>query len=339
MFKIFTSLFLVFISTSAISAKDNSQSTTFKETVYEIDATLKAQHYNPKELQGSAYQKVLSEMKVLAGTATSQKEFIDGFRIIWSDGPFSHVQLSKAGQSAEALSTYFDTLRIGGGGAVLTWKQDTAVLTINTMMGLDTIEEIDAAYKTIASKGANALIIDLRNNEGGAFAIRPMVSHLIAEPFDAGSFVAQRWNIKHQKAPTKAELQAIKPWAGWSVKKFWADVQTEEAIRVQFKPSGDTFNGPVYILTSSRTASAAELATDALKSIGRATIVGEKTKGEMLSQKPYDIQGNLHLFVPIADYYSIQNGRIEGIGVSVDVAVPSDQAMAKVLKMIKELDK
>lgn len=334
MFKILISLFLAFFSTLAIGSEDNSETTTFRETVFEIDATLKAQHYNPTELQGIPYQKILSEMKALAGTAKSQKEFIDGFREIWRDGPFSHVQLSEAGQSAEELSNYFDTLRVGGGGAVLFWRKDIAVLTINTMMGLDTIEEIDAAYKSIASKRAEALIIDLRKNEGGAFAVRPMISHLIKEPFDAGSFVAQPWNRKHQSPPTKAELQAIKPWSGWSVTKFWEDVQTEEVLRVHFKPSGDTFMGPVYILTSSYTASAAELATDALKGIGRATLVGERTAGEMLSQKPYDIAGGFHLFLPIADYYSIQNGRIEGNGVAPHVAVTSGNAMDVALNLI-----
>jgi hypothetical protein len=87
------------------------------------------------------------------------------------------------------------------------------------------------------------------------------------------------------------------------------------------------FRGPVFVLTSGRSLSAAEIAADALKAIGRATIVGEKTPGVVLSSKLFDIPGGFHLRVPIADYYSIRNGRLEGTGVSPDIPVSADQAL------------
>ena len=78
--------------------------------------------------------------------------------------------------------------------------------------------------------------------------------------------------------------------------------------------------------------SAAEIAADALKSIGRAKIVGEKTPGIVLSSKVFDIPGGLHLRVPIADYYSIRNGRLEGAGVTPDIPVSADQALDVALR-------
>ena len=51
------------------------------------------------------------------------------------------------------------------------WTGKIPIMEVKTMMGVDTIEQINEAYKQIDAKNPQALIIDLRNNEGGAFAI------------------------------------------------------------------------------------------------------------------------------------------------------------------------
>ena len=47
----------------------------------------------------------------------------------------------------------------------------------------------------------------------------------------------------------------------------------------------------------------------------------------MLSQKMYDVPGGFHLGLPIADYYSIVSGRIEGQGIPPDIEVDAASAM------------
>jgi carboxyl-terminal processing protease len=299
--------------------------TDYVDVAAHISKTMRAHHYNPAELETPGYKRVEAAVAALAETAESDEAFISGFREIWKNGPFSHVELNPARGTADDLAAYLDNLRIGGGGAVLTWRGDDAILTVNTMMGLDTIEEIDTAYATIAEKGADSLIIDLRENGGGAFAIRPLVGHVIDQQFDAGGFVSQRWNAENDHAPTASDLKTVEPWDGWSIRAFWADVQAQPLTRMRFAPVEPVFEGPVYVLISKRTASAAELAADALKISGRAVLIGETTAGEMLSQKIYDVPGGFHLSLPIADYYSAENGRIEGVGVAPDIE--TDAAM------------
>lgn len=304
-----------------------SSRTNFHEVVAAINETMRAYHYNPAELDTPEYRRIETAVAALAEGATSDEAFMKDFREIWKNGPFSHVTINVAHQSADDLADYLDTIRIGGGGASLAWQGDVAVLTVNTMMGLDTIEEIDAAYAEIAERETSGLIIDLRENGGGAFAVRPLVSHLLTQPFDAGSFVSQHWNAAHRREPSRADLKAVDPWEGWSIKAFWADVQTDPVTRIRFSPAEPGFDGPVYVLTSKRTASAAELATDALKSANRAIIIGENTAGEMLSQKIYDVPGGFHLSLPIADYYSVVNGRIEGVGIKPDIETDAADAL------------
>jgi carboxyl-terminal processing protease len=309
--------------------------TDYAEVVAAINETMRAYHYNPAELDSPEYRQIEVAIAALAESATSDEAFLAGFRTIWNKGPFSHVTLNVAQQPADELADYLDTIRIGGGGAVLSWQDDVAVLTVNTMMGLDTIEEIDAAFDVIAERGASALIIDLRENGGGAFAVRPLVSHLLTETFDAGSFVSQPWNAVHDREPGRDDLDAIDPWVGWSIKAFWADVQINPVTRISFSPEEPGFDGPVYVLTSKLTASAAELAADALQSAQRAIIIGEQTAGQMLSQKFYDIPGGFHLALPIADYYSVVHGRIEGAGIKPDIETDAADALNVALMQLR----
>ncbi len=211
----------------AVSHADDpvNPNTNYPEVATAINETMRAYHYDPAELDTPAYKRIEAAISELAEVTTSDEAFIEGFQEIWKNGPFSHVAISKAQQPADALANYLDTMRIGGGGAVLAWQGDVAVLTVNTMMGLDTIEEINAAYDQIAARETDALIIDLRENRGGAFAIRPLVSHLLTKPVDAGGFISRRWNAEHRRGPNTTELAGSIPGrAGRS------------------RPSGPTFN-------------------------------------------------------------------------------------------------
>lgn len=300
----------------------------FTATAEAINTTMRTYHYNPAELELPAYQAIEAGLLELGETAGTSEEFRTGFNALWEDGPFSHVSLNIAQAPVAEMAAHFDSMRVGGGGAVLSWEGDTAILDVNTMMGLDTIEEIETAYRSITERGADKLIIDLRGNSGGAFAVKPLVEHVINQPFDAGAFISQPWNAAYDRAPTQADLETVEPWTGWSVIDFWASAQNEMITRVRFQPeTEDHFDGPVYVLIDSQTFSAAEMAADALDASGRVTIIGEATQGHMLSQTIFDIPGGFHLALPIADYYSMANGRIEGHGVTPDIVINSADAL------------
>lgn len=310
-----------------ICADGLGQSADFREAAETINDAIRANHYHPAELDSDAYRQIEANVIALGEKAASAEEFMDGFNALWRQGPFSHVGLQKAQESAAARYARLDTLLAGDDAVTLAWKDSTAILTVNTMSGADTVKKIDAAYEEIAARKAEKLVIDLRSNRGGAFAVVPLVGHLIDKPIDAGVFVVGSWYANHQKPPGRADFPSARPWRGYSVKAFQADVLKRPLTSYRIDPMQPFFQGPVVVLTSARSISAAEIAADALKSIGRAQIIGEKTAGVVLSSKVFDIPGGFHLRVPIADYYSIGNGRLEGFGVTPDVAVSADQAL------------
>lgn len=307
----------------------------YADVVLAADEAMQRWHYNPGELQTDAYKAMGARVAALAATAGSPAEFAKAFTTAWREhGPFSHVRIDVANASAADTAAYLDGMKVGGAGARLSWKDDVAILTVDTMMGSDTIEQINAAFDEIARNSPKALVVDLRNNEGGAFAGIPLVGHVVDTPFDAGAFVSQTWARETKRPPVASDLTEVAPWTGWSLTTFWRDAQDNRLTRIQFQPMAPHYAGPVYVLTSSATASAAEMTADAFRTSGRATLIGEKTKGAMLSQKMYDLPQGLQLSLPIADYYSVRIGRIEGAGVTPDVAVPAAEAMGVALEKV-----
>lgn len=295
---------------------------------------IRANHFDPDALNDPAYLAIEARVSALAVQAQGREEFVAGFNRIWREGPFSHVRLTEARASAAATAVQLDQIRVGE-GARLTWEGDVAVLTVKTLIGVDTIEQIEAAYDEIDVRGASGLIIDLRNNDGGAFAVRPLVGHLIDVPFDAGAFVSRNWSrTDRTRPPTRSEVEALTPWAGWSLVTFWRDVSQAPVTRLQFTPMTPRYEGPVFVLIGPGSFSAAELAADALATSGRATLIGQTTAGRMLSQQPFDLPEGFQLFLPTADYYGARTGRIEGAGVAPDVAVAVDDAMAEGLSRL-----
>ena len=233
------------------------------------------------------------------------------------------------------MAEFIDTMQVGNSSVSLNWEGQTAILTVTTMTGLDTKERVFEAYREIAKNKTNSLIIDLRNNTGGTFAGVPLVGHVLSDSIDAGIFVSRKWWKNNTEAPVMADIQNLEPWQGWSIKSFWHDVQEAPLTRVKFMPMNPHFNGPVYVLISNKTASAAEFTVDAIAQEENVTIIGETTAGEMLSQKMYDLPHGFQLSLPIAEYYSHRIGKIEGKGVEPDIEINQSVAIDIAISLIE----
>ena len=303
-----------------------------------ISQLMSKYHYNPAELNTNEYRALETKVMGLANSAQTQREYLTGFNDYWKDGPFSHVTLGLSKKNAQQMAEYLDTLRVGEQSVSLQWNQKTAILTVNTMMGVDTKERIIEAYREVASKEAKALIIDLRNNTGGTFAGLPLVGHVLTDTIDVGIFVSRKWWENNTREPKLADVQNLTPWEGWSLMTFWKDVQEDPLTRIQFTPMYPHFAGSVYVLTSSKSASAAEFTIDAFAHKEKVTIIGETTAGQMLSQKMYDLPNGFQLSLPIAEYYSTRIGKIEGKGVKPDIAIDQSVAMDLAISLTQGVD-
>lgn len=162
---------------------------------------------------------------------------------------------------------------------------------------------IDAAMLML--KETDVLIIDLRENTGGGGASdERLLGHL---------------------SPTPIPMAVIQ----------WRNEDgtiTSDARHVSVPAGGPAYpDKPVFVLTSSRTFSAAEGVVYDLKAAKRATIVGEKTRGGgNPANRANDLGYGIGAFIP--------NGRVvhpttgtgwEGVGITPDIATAKDGALTE----------
>jgi carboxyl-terminal processing protease len=310
------------------------KATRYTSLVDEIEQLMQNNVYNKAVLDSEAFSLIQANLHELAKQSKTDKEFIDSFNQRWKKGPFSHVQLQQSAQSSTQFAKHLDAINVGDDAVQLSFNDDVAILTVNTMMGNNTIEFIKNAYQRIDESNPRALIIDLRKNQGGAFAIVPLVEHLLQSPLDAGVFLSRKYYDFNTSPPNSTEVSLQEPWREWSLLSFWQYAADNAMTRVLFNPQRPTYKGLLYVLISHTTASAAELAAEAMQASGRATLVGEKTAGAMLSQKPYDLSNGWIIFLPFADYVSKHSGSLEGKGIHPDIETSADQAMDRALSEI-----
>lgn len=184
---------------------------------------------------------------------------------------------------------------------------------------LDLREFVNPKYggETLASvmsfiEHTDAIIVDLRQNDGGS----PEMVQLLASYFfsSAPVHLANHYN--------RPKNEMTESW-------------TLSDVKGMRRPGTD-----LYILTSSKTFSAAEAFSYQLKQLKRATIVGEKTAGGAHLTGSVIATGKFYVRIPQGRTTSpLTNSNWEGIGVTPDIEVLADEALkvaqSKALERIK----
>jgi C-terminal processing protease CtpA/Prc len=165
-----------------------------------------------------------------------------------------------------------------------------------------------AAMTLVADTGA--LVIDLRRCRGGHPA---MVSLVCAYLFDESEHVNDIYSRRDNRTF-----------------QFWTP---------PYVP-GRRFGGtkPVWVLTSSTTFSGGEELAYDLQATGRATIVGETTRGGAHPTNRHRLAEDLYLTVPDARAINPRTGaNWEGVGVTPDVEAPAGQALSRAVELARNL--
>ena len=175
---------------------------------------------------------------------------------------------------------------------------------------------------------AKTLILDVRKHRGGGMdEMDVMFAQLFAKPTDLLEMDTRAAVDSRDSSGTEDEATVFKVAGPAGVVR-----RLHRAIPAA-QPSG-LQSAKVFVLTSSHSASAAEHFALALKRTGRATLIGETTRGAGNYGQPFPLPGGYAAFIPFGRTFDPATGQgWEGVGVKPDIAVPADAALDEALKL------
>ncbi|MGD1909304.1 MAG: carboxyl-terminal processing protease CtpA [Rivularia sp. (in: cyanobacteria)] len=198
--------------------------------------------------------------------------------------------IQRDGASQKEISIIRDRITINPIIAKLQKNKENNIGYIRlTQFNANASTELAHAVNTLEEKGADAYILDLRNNPGGLL--------------QAGIEVARLWLDSGIVVYTVNRL----------------------GIEGSFESFGSALTkDPLVVLVNQGTASASEILAGALQDNHRATLVGEKTFGKGLIQSLFQLSDGSGLAVTIAKYETPSHRDINKLGITPDQVVTSE---------------
>ncbi len=175
---------------------------------------------------------------------------------------------------------------------------------------------------------AETVIFDVRTNKGGGMS---QTVAMLPYLFDKET-VLVRGDTRASVIEDMGGAPNMPPWVRLASPSTQG-VRTEDTFVKPHPSERRLFDAKVYVLTSNFTASAAEAFAFGLKTIGRATLIGERTTGGGHFAPPGQrVDDKFAAFVPIGRAYDPRTGKgWEGTGVQPDIKVPAEKALVEAL--------
>jgi hypothetical protein len=265
----------------------------FPETAGQLADLLRRRHSE------GAY--AVDDAEQLARLVTTDLQSVNGDRHLSLQYHADRVPEKQGAAVLESIRGDFDT-SLGGVPRVELLDGGVAVLELAPMLfPLEWSAEPLGAALALVSR-ARALIVDLRANRGGdPDTVAFVCSHLLDQ---------------------RTHLNSM----------YWRDGERTEQSWSQPHVPGSRFGGskPVYVLTSNHTFSAAEELAYDLQQLGRATVVGERTRGGAHPRDGWTVHPHLEASIPVGRAINPVSGtNWEGTGVEPDVSCAADEALER----------
>lgn len=246
----------------------------------------------------------------LAALVTTDLQSVNGdkhLRLLHSEEPLPEkmtdpaVQLEMLREPAERSA--------GGFGRVERLDGNVGYLAVEPLLFPPTLSGAPLAAAMTLLAGSSALVVDLRRCLGGdPDTVTLLCSYLFgSEP---------------------KYLNGVYFRADDSIRQFW----TQPFV------SGPRYgpDRPIAVLTSATTFSAGEELAFDLQQHGRATILGEVTRGGAHPREGYAVHPHLEATIPVGRSVSPLDGsNWEGTGVRPDVEVPAADALDRALEQLR----
>lgn len=168
-------------------------------------------------------------------------------------------------------------------------------------------QEIENAYKDIKSKGAQKIILDLRDNTGG----------IVSECLEIADMIIPEG------------------------KKLMITVDAKDNKEIDSSKLKPLITEDMVVLVNEYSASASEILTGALKDNDRAKVVGTKTYGKGVIQSILPLNDGSVLKLTVNEYYTPNETKINKVGIEPDYSIEDnkdteeDEQLNKAIELLK----
>lgn len=168
----------------------------------------------------------------------------------------------------------------------------------------DTAKDFEEKVKELQSKGAQSLIIDLRNNGGG----------IVNEATDIADMLLDKGQT------------------------IISTVDKDGKKKITYSKENPTFTMPITVLVNENSASASEILACSLQDNERAKIIGTKTFGKGIIQTLLSLTDGSGLKITTEEYYTPKGTTIHKVGITPDEEVKLPDTIKSIYSVTKEED-
>ena len=196
--------------------------------------------------------------------------------------------------------------------------------------GIEFANALDQTFDDLKQRGCERMIIDLRGNIGGSLGFARLASYMCPGRIPIGhSLTPSRLRSGYDPdalprvtmPSTRAELMV-------TLARF--AVRDKSVMLLTQGLGPQPFHNRIVILVNEWTNSAAEMVANFAAENGLATIVGQKTRGNVLGAANFRVGSGYWLRLPVFGWFTSKGHSLEGTGVEPDVPLEiSPEALAQ----------
>jgi C-terminal processing protease CtpA/Prc len=191
------------------------------------------------------------------------------------------------------------------------------------IVGIDVARDIDRAIRDLSCE---RLIVDLRGNAGGGMGSLRLMSYLTPGRLPVGYSVTRkdldRPDFDKARLPRfgripERKIALLPLFVRFAIRGRSVAVFTE-------RKGPQRFHGRIAILVNEHTASSSEMVTAFAAENRLAAVVGSRTAGRLLGSDSFGVGYGYRLTIPVVEYRTWRDTRLEGNGVEPHVPAPFD---------------
>jgi C-terminal processing protease CtpA/Prc len=185
-------------------------------------------------------------------------------------------------------------------------------------------QSLDAAVQMLKAQGCDRLVIDLRGCMGGGLGFARLASYLCDDQVPIGYDVTRKRLIQGYNVADLPRVRMPNTALGVLVCLARFSVQDKSLVLLTQGLGKQPFHGRVVVLINEWTASAGEMTAQFAKDTKLATLIGQKTMGQVLGSEMFSVGYGYRVYLPVFGWYSPTGNYTEAAGIEPDVSIDVD---------------